>query len=149
MDEPIVFDKAKWHYQGEYPDDLDEDQAFVHTGMYLGWVIDAGLYSEEFASDFMKEIAQFKSRELTGPGVYQSADGVFLDEMLNPEGIDFTTTYFDFEKGKYLADYEKLLIADLPSMYHVQDTWENYDRLKPQLDLRLAEWRKKGRRRRS
>jgi hypothetical protein len=143
MQEPVVFDKAKWHYEGQYPDDLDEDQAFVHTGLYLGWVIDTGLYSEEFGDDFAREIADFKVRKLTGPGVYQSADGVFMDDMLNPEGIAFTRKYFDFEGGQYLADYEKLLAADLPSMYHVADTWENYNRLKPQLDKRLAEWRKK------
>src|SRR5262249_53934947 len=143
MGDPVVFDKAEWHYEGEYPDDLDEGQAFVHTGLYLGWILDAGLYSEEFADDFRNEIAQFRARKLTGPGVYQSADGVFLDEMLNPEGVAFTTDYFDFQRGKYLDDYDKLLAADLPSMYHVENTWENYDRLKPQLHKRLAAWRKK------
>jgi len=144
MDEPVVYDKAKWHYEGEYPEDLDEDQAFVHTGLYFGWIIEAGLYNEEFAEDFENEIAKFKARKLTGPGVYQSADGVFMDEFLTPEGNAFTSEYFDFEKGKYLADYERLF-PGLPSMYHVADTWENYGRLKSLLDKRLGEWRKKRR----
>ena len=141
MDRPVVYDKAKWHYQGDYPKDLDVDQAFVHTGLYFGWIIETGLYSEEFADDFKEEIAKFKARQITGPDVYQSADGVFMDEFLNPEGNKFTNEYFDFAKGEYLADYDKLF-PGLPSTYHVADTWENYDRLKPQLDKRFAEWRK-------
>jgi hypothetical protein len=145
MSEVIVFDKAKWHYEGDYPADLDEDQAFVHTGLFLGWVIDAGLYSEEFAEEFAKEIRRFKARKLTGPGVYRAADGVFADDMLNEEGLAFAQAYFEFETGKYLQDYEKLLSVGLPSMYHVPVTWESYDAIKPQIDKRYAAWQKKRR----
>jgi len=35
MREAIVYDKAKWHYGGDYPKDLPIEQAFVHTGMFL------------------------------------------------------------------------------------------------------------------
>src|SRR5262249_46048100 len=143
MSDTIVFDKAKWHYEGEYPADLDEDQAFVHTGLFLGWIIDAGLFSEEFEEDFEKEIRRFKARKLTGPGVYRLADGVFVDDMLSEEGLAFTQAYFDFEKGKYLKDYDKLLSGGLASMYHVPDTWASYDALKPQIDKRYAAWRRK------
>ena len=142
MDETKVFDKAKWHSDGDFPKGLSADQAFVHTGLFLGWIIDSELYSEDFATSLAAEIDQFKGRRLTGPGVYRSGDGVFMDEMLNPEGLEFTTEYFDFQTGKYLQDYEKLFADGLPSMYHVQDTWENYDRLKPQLDKQFASWRK-------
>lgn len=142
MDHPVVFDKAEWHYEGNYPKDLDEEQAYVHTGLYLGWIIDTGLHNEVFAEDFAKEIADFKARRRTGPGVYQAADGIFSDDMLNREGLDFTTDYFDFNKGAYLADYEKLFATDPPSIYHVKDRWENYDRLKELLDKRLSNWRK-------
>ena len=51
-------------------------------------------------------------------------------------------TYFDFQTGKYLADYEKTIGTDLPQLYYVKDTWENFDSLKLVLDNRLAEWRK-------
>lgn len=145
MSDTIVFDKAKWHYEADdFPADLDEHQAFVHTGLFLGWVIDAGLYSEEFAEDLEKEIRRFKARKLTGPRVYRAADGMFADDMLNKEGLAFTKAYFDFEKGKYLKDYEKLLEAGLPD-YGVPDTWESYDTLKPQLDKRYAAWQKQRR----
>jgi hypothetical protein len=143
MSDFIVFDKAKWHFEGDFPSDLSTDQAFVHTGMFVGWIIDAELYNEDFADDFENEIRRFKSRKLTGPGVYRSADGVFAEDMLSKEGLAFAQAYFDFDKGRYLEDYEKMLVAGLPSMYHVQDSWDNYDRLKPQIDKRFAAWKKK------
>ena len=65
--------------------DVLKKQAFVHTGMFVGWVIDAGLYSEEFAEDFEEEIRKFKARKLTGAGVYRLGDGVFDDDMLSKE----------------------------------------------------------------
>jgi hypothetical protein len=99
MSDVSVFDKAKWHYEGDYPAGLAKEQAFVHTGLFLGWVIDAGLYSEEFAEDFAKEIRQFKARKLTGPGVYRAGDGVFADDMLNEEGLAFAQAYFEFKKS--------------------------------------------------
>ena len=137
----VVFDKAKWHYQGEFPEDLDDGQAFVHAGLFLGWVIEAGLYSEEFADDFEEEIEQFKARKLTGPGVYRVADGVFASDMLGEEGVAFARAYYDREDGGYLDDFESLLAGGLPTMYHVRDTWENYDRLKATIDERFAAWR--------
>jgi hypothetical protein len=143
MADTIVFDKAKWHFQGDFPKDLGEEQAYVHTGIFLGWIIDNELYSEDFAEENVKEIRKFKARKMTGPDVYRAGDGVFLDDMLNEEGLAFTKAYFDFDKGKYLKDYEKILAADLPTTYHVQDSWENYDQLKPCIDKRFAAWRRK------
>ena len=142
-DDDIVFDKAKWHYEGKFPKDLDEEQGFVHTGMFLGWIIETGLYSEDFVDDFKSEIRKFKTRKLTGTGVYAAADGVFDAEMLNREGVAFAKAYFDFDTGKYLKDYDKILTRKLPTLYHVQDTWDNYDLIKPQIDKRFAAWKKK------
>ncbi len=143
-DEEIVFDKAKWHYEGKFPKDLDEEQGFVHTGMFLGRIIEADLYSEDFADDFKSEIRKFKARKLTGTGVYAAADGVLDVEMLNRESMAFAKVYFDLEPGKYLKDYDKILTGNLSSSYHVQDTWENYDSIKPQIDKRFAAWKKRG-----
>lgn len=51
MAAPYVYDKAKYHYGGDYPEGLPEEQAFVHTGMFLGWVIDHHLYDPDFWQD--------------------------------------------------------------------------------------------------
>jgi hypothetical protein len=41
------------------------------------------------------------------------------------------------------SDDGEALAADLPSPYHVPDTWESFDKLKPVLDKRLDDWRRK------
>lgn len=140
----IVYDKAKWHYEGDFPSELPKFQAYVHTGMFLGWVIENHLYSEEFQDNCEEEIEAFQNREMTGPQVYKSCDGVFADEMLNSQGNRFARFYFDFDKGDYLRDYEDLLAAGLASTYHVSDTWENYSRLKERIDQRFQAWQNKG-----
>ena len=70
-----VYDKAKYHYGGQFPPNQTMEQALVHTGMYLGWIIDTGLYSETFAED-QETIRAFKAREITGPQVYKSTTAV-------------------------------------------------------------------------
>jgi hypothetical protein len=141
MPDPIVYDKAKYHSGGNYPADLSEDQALVHTGLFLGWLIDRTLYSEEFADYAGDEIAAFRTRNRTGPQIYDWCDAALLDDMLSDEGNAFAQSYFDFDKGKFLADYDEMLAKDLPSLYHVADTWENYDRLKARIDERFAAWK--------
>jgi hypothetical protein len=143
MTEPYVYDKAKYHYGGSYPDDLPIEQAFVHTGMFLGWLIDNDLYSEEFKEDMEGYIAAFKAREMTGAKIYEERDGALVDDMLNEEGNAFAQAYFDFEKGKYLDDYDELLVQDLPSLFNVEDTWDNYTFIANRISDRYAEWKRK------
>jgi hypothetical protein len=143
MRDPIVYDKAEYHYGGDYPEDLTGEQAFVHTGMYLGWIIDHDLYSEEFASECPDLIKQFKAGQITGARVYEWWDGCLSDDMLNEEGNAFSQFYFDFEQGQFLADYDELLAGDLPSLYHVEDSQENYDKLKARINQRYEAWKKR------
>jgi hypothetical protein len=138
---PIVYDKAKYHDDSIAEEGLDARQAFVHTGVFLGWLIDRNLLSEEFWDNAGEEIEAFRQRRRTGPQIYEWNDGVLVDDMLNEEGNAFAQHYFDFDKGQYLADYEELLCAGLPSQYHVDDTWENYDKLKQRIDQRYEVWK--------
>jgi hypothetical protein len=138
-----VYDKAKWHFGGDFPDDLDDFQGYVHTGMFLGWLIDSDLVSDEFKSDHEEEIGAFEKKELTGSQIFERCcDGVLMLEDINELGNKFALHYFDFSKGKYVADYEATLSNDLPTMYHVADTWGNYRKLKVMLDNRFADWKK-------
>ena len=142
MAEAHVYDKAKYHYGGNYPDDLPKEQAFVHTGMFLGWILDNDLYDSDFWQNEAGYIASFKAREMTGAKVYGYAcDGALVDELLNAEGNAFARQYFDFEHGKYVDDYDEVLGDDLPSLYHVEDTWENYERIARRISARFAEWK--------
>jgi hypothetical protein len=142
MPHPVVYDKAKYHNGGDYPAGLPDEQAFVHTGLYLGWIIERDLYSEMFRDETAGMIARFKAREITGPAVYEYWDGCLIEDMLSEEGNAFSQAYFDFDRGSFLRDYETLLAEGLPSIYHVANTWENYERLRTRLDERLAAWRR-------
>ena len=138
------YDDASWHYGGDFPKDLPSGAGATHTGMFVAWALLTGLASDVFISDFPNELSKLRSRSLT-PGKFflDSRDGKFTNEDLNDLGNSFAEAYFDFEIGKYVADYDATLGGDLPTLYHVQDTWENFDRLKPLLDQRFAEWRAK------
>ncbi|MCX6313604.1 MAG: hypothetical protein NTX08_02570 [Sphingobacteriales bacterium] len=133
-----VYDKAKWHFSGDFPQELDIFQGYVHTGMFLGWLINNGLVSKEFWSDNKEDIKAFEKRQLTGSQIYERCcDGVLMLDDISEEGNRFALAYFDFDKGQYLADYEKTLLQGAPSIYHIADTWENFDKLKKVLNKRF------------
>ncbi|MFD2918507.1 hypothetical protein ACFS6H_02225 [Terrimonas rubra] len=137
-----VYDKAKWHYGGDFPVELNYFQGHVHTGMFIGWLIANGLMSEEFTNVHEEEIEAFAKKELTGSQIFErNCDGVLLLEDVSELGNRFALYYFDFSKGQYLNDYDAVLSNDLPTMYHVPDTWENFEKLKPVLDKRFTEWK--------
>ena len=144
MADSVVYDKAEYHSRGDFHSDLDEYQAFVHTGMYVAWLIDRDLISDEFMKELQREISACKRREKTGAQVYESRDRCLIDDMLNKTGNSFSAKYFDFEKGMYLVDYGELLADSLPSLYHVRDTWENYDVIKRRIDQRFSSWTATG-----
>lgn len=135
-EDSYCYDKAKYHFDGDFPKDLPLAQAYVHTGLFLGWLIDHNLCSDFFVQEAKEDIEQFKKRQLTGPQIYEHWDGCLISEMLSEQGNRFAAAYFDFEHGQFLADYEKLFCSQLPSLYHVKDTWENYDKLAALIDQR-------------
>jgi hypothetical protein len=145
MPDPIVYDKAKYHLDGAFPRELETGQSYIHTGMFLGWIIDHGFYSNLFGKEFYKLIAAFKARELTGAKVFEACHGILTDEMLSAEGNKFAQDYFDFDRDKYQQDYSELLCKELPSMYHVADTWLNYERVKNMIDKRYLDWKRRSR----
>ena len=139
MDDPLVYDKAKWHYEADQS--LPEENAYTHSGMFLAWLIGKDLLASEFAEDFQTEIQRLRERRITPGSFFQFVDGVLASDMLNEEGNAFAASYFEFEKGQYLGDYDELLVRQLPSPYHVADTWENYERLKQRIDERYSAWK--------
>src|SRR5882724_8607943 len=118
MSSPTVFDKAKYHYDGEWPQGLPCEQAFVHTGLFVGWLIDRDLVSELVDNSIVRD---FKKRKLSGPAAYRLLDGVLDSTMLTVDGEAFCNAYFRLAQGggRFAADYESELAAGLPSLYHV------------------------------
>jgi len=138
-----VYDKAKWHYGGDFPEGLDPFQGYVHTGMFVGWLIDHDLVSDDFKKDLGAEIKSFRQQQHTGAQIYESCcDGVLMLDDLNEQGNRFALFYFNFETGEYLSDYEATLGLGVPTIYHVKDTWDNYQKLKVMVDFRFEAWLK-------
>lgn len=136
----MSYDKAKYHFESVEKEGLDEVQAYIHGGFYFGWLIDNSLLDEEFAEDCEEDIALFKQREITAPQLFQRLDGVLSEQDLSEQGNAFTQSYFDFDTGSYLNDYEVQFLQDLPSVFHVKDCWENYHIAADFISQRYNQW---------
>jgi hypothetical protein len=139
----MKYDDASWHYGGKFPADLPPEAGATHTGMYLAWALLSGMAGDSHIEEMPESLSGLRAREKT-PGAFFLAmcDGKFTDEDLNELGNLFTSEYFDYERGRYLADYESTLAQGLTELYYVQDSWQNYERLAPVLDARFNEWKK-------
>jgi hypothetical protein len=139
----MKYDDASWHYNGDFPEDLDTAAGATHIGMFVAWALLADLGGELHTDEFSQELTQLRERKTT-PGQYfiANCDEKFTDEDLNDEGNEFASAYFDQQNGSYLDDYEQTLGEDVSTLYHVADTWENFDKLKPVVDVRYNEWKK-------
>lgn len=135
-----IYDNAKNHFLGNFPESLPIEQAYVHIGIYLGWIIDTDLYSDFFEDEASNQIFRFKRREISCTILSEIWDGYLGHELFNQTGNMFT--YYYYGGGLYRRDYEETLVKKLPSIYHVSDVWENYEQMKSRIDMRLDDWKK-------
>ena len=153
----MSYDRIDWHSGGEYPDDLPAENGGIHIGMFLAWAFDQGMAGEVHRDDAAKELEQLARREITGLDfLIEACDGKFWEMDLDEPGNAFTIDYyydansaFARQHGNYLDDYCQVFnrhAADhgfeYASIYHVENTWENFERLKPVLDQRFAQWQR-------
>jgi len=128
-------------YDRVYLDRQTGQRAYIPIGMLLGWLIDRNLMSRYFKHDGANEIARFKERSLTGPEIYEKWDGVLEHEMLTMRGNQFLKWYFD----KYYGDFAATLVGGAKrfdeTCLNVENSWENYDRIKNVVDARFEFWR--------
>jgi hypothetical protein len=138
----MKYDDASWHSEGDFPTDLPKTAGATHGGMFLAWALLSGLGGPIHIDDFAEDLEALKARKLT-PGAYllRACDGKLTDEDLNDEGNAFAQSYFDLQNGSYVKDYERTLGQDVSTLYHVEDSWDNFDRLKPVLDERFSTWK--------
>ncbi|MBD3238526.1 MAG: hypothetical protein GF332_02715 [Candidatus Moranbacteria bacterium] len=144
-----VFETAQNHYNSpRYPADISNEQAFIPTGMYLGWLIERGLVSDYFLNETQNELNLFSQGRITAPKIFKSWGGILSQAMLKPQAHDFSRVYFSNrlnEPGKYYHDYKKLLGPNLSSIFSIPDTWENYQAVKTMLDQRFKQYQKANR----
>ena len=115
-----VYDLAKDHFLGDFPTALPIERAYLHIGIYMGWVVDNQLYSEFFEEEAATEIFRFRRREI-GPIVLSEIwDGRLSHELFSSKGNLFTFYYY--AGGIYKKDYTDILAITAPSLYHVEES---------------------------
>ena len=132
-----IYDKAKYHFDSCEQLGLSYDQAFVHTGLYVAWLVSRGFFEPD-SDDDRQAIKDTLSRVEPPCAVYEWYDGTLYEEMLTKEGNAFSNHYFHFDHGQFLGDYEAYAAFGLPSMFHVPNNWEAYDRLEPVFEARYS-----------
>jgi hypothetical protein len=139
----MKYDDASWHYEGDFPEDLPESAGATHAGMFLAWSLLNGLGNESFMADIPEDLTRLKERKIT-PGAFlaEVCDEKLVDEELSDEGNAFAAAYYD-GSSDFAVDYEATVTTGLPTIYHAEDSWANYDLLKPVFDRRYREWKDK------
>lgn len=134
-----TYDKASWHYEADdFPDGLPEEHGYTHTGFFMTWLAERGLLSENEMVDL--KFFHSQGRKLSPIYLYENVGGCLFSNMLLKQANDFAIHYFDFGKGDYLNDYEKLLGESYDNLYQIEPSWENYDRVKLMLNERYEGW---------
>jgi hypothetical protein len=134
-----IYDNAKNHFLGNFPKSVPIEQAYVHIGFYLGWIIDNTLYSAYFEEEASNQIFRFKRGEISCTILSEIWDGYLGYELFSQQGNMFT--YYYYGGGIYQSDYQELLAKDLPSIYHVDDTWKNFAKMSARITSRHNEWK--------
>ncbi|MBS1914336.1 MAG: hypothetical protein JST22_20265 [Bacteroidetes bacterium] len=145
----MAIDRADWHYGGDYPAGLPPENGGTHIGIYLAWIIMNGLEGDLHREHSAESLMSVRGRSMTGREfLEQECDEKFTEESLSEEGSAFTAAYYSGEGGKgygpFMDDYEAALVGNLPSAYHVADTWENYDRFAPYASAAYSRWKERG-----
>ena len=140
-----TLDNASWHTNSdEFPDDLPEEHAATHIGMFIAWLLLNQFESDWFRSELPTELESVRSKEITGRElILEYCDGKFFSEMVSPEILGFVEKYYSQNSG-YFKDYRALLVQGLASDYHVLDTWENFTKISEKISSRYQVWLKKS-----
>ena len=133
-------DRAEWHYGGDYPKELPPENGGTHIGMYLAWIIQRDLGSAMLRKYARDSLSLLRERKITGRKLlFNELDEKFVGSLLTKVGKDFTRDYY--ETSCYIDDYDTVLGGALPTLYHVEDSWDNYDKLAPVIDQRFSRWK--------
>ncbi|MBL9078091.1 MAG: hypothetical protein JNL08_11340 [Planctomycetes bacterium] len=135
----MAYDRADWHYGGDYPKGLPPENGATHIGMFLGWAIKRGLVGDLHKEHSVEAVAAVRDGTQSGRDfLMEQCDEKFTDHDLSEEGNAFAKSYYE---SRYFDDYEACVGQGLPSLYHVEDSPENRAKVEALLDQRFATWR--------
>ena len=145
----MAIDNAAWHYGGNFPEELPKENGGTHIGFFLAWIINKNLQGDlhrETKND-QNACKKVRRREITGRDfLFSNCDERFWSEDLNQEGLDFTNFYYNAEEDDEFNYFHDLLkiSQEYETNYHLEDTWENYDKLRPYIDKAYKHWKKQN-----
>lgn len=143
----MAIDRIDWHYGAEgFPTDVPKENAGVHIGFFLAWAFERGMAGEILIEDVPEALEKLAKREITGVDfLVKYCDTKLWEDDFNEDGAAFTIDYYqnndsDFAKsfGYYLSDYNQVF-AEYDD-YYVPNDWGHFDRIKPILNERFAQW---------
>jgi hypothetical protein len=133
----MVYDKAKWHSDGNFPKGLPYENGGTHIGMFLAWAITNDMASDDLVGEAGSDLDAVRLRQTTGREIlFRHLDGVFSDEDLNAPGNRFAAHYYK----QYMGEYDALVRKRLSTAYHAADDWKTYDQVAAMIDKRYAEF---------
>src|SRR5579883_2595762 len=139
----MQYDDASWHSGTDLADDLPAEAGATHIGMFVAWALLSGLGgslydgsgNRTYGGDRSHDLRKLRMRLITPRTFFLDVcKGKFAAKDLNEKGKAFALVYYAGKKARYLSDYGATLGKSGTTIYHVADTWENFDRLKPVLD---------------
>ena len=136
----MAYDRMDWHFGSEnFPSELNDDNAGTHIGMFIAWVIRRDLIGELHLKESVESISKVKSRQMTGTEFLKlECDEKFWEDDLNDKGKAFAQYYYG--ANMYYEDYGSILSDELSSVFHVIDSWDNYEKLALKLDEQFNKW---------
>jgi|JI10StandDraft_1071094.scaffolds.fasta_scaffold49939_5 hypothetical protein len=138
----MAIDNAEWHYSGDFPKNLPDENGGTHIGIYLTWILMNRLEGSEILEDNKKACEKVRARKMTGRDfLFEYLDGKLSEYDLNPEARAFTLKYYDPNDSEYCDDYLKALKISMKQFYEVKDTWSNYDKVAKLMDKSFAMWK--------
>ncbi len=137
----MAYDRADWHYGGDYPEGLPLENAGTHIGLFLAWIIKNNLEGEFHQKESCENLIKVRNEEISGRDfLIDMCDEKFWEEDLSEEGQSFTNHYY--ESDLYLNDYDSALSSNLETLYHVENSWDNYHKLAPLISAAYDKWKK-------
>ncbi len=131
-------DRADWHYGNEFPKNLPLESSGTHIGMYLNWIIDSELIGQMHIEGNPEAIEKVKAGKMSGRDFFfEYCDGKFWSDDMNELGNEFTEKYYS---NKYFKDYAEILSINVESIYHVENSRYNYEKIKAKIDMRFQKW---------